>query len=68
MARGLHPTKDLMAARDADPIFDPFREDLVEYLALRLGVPHDVALSMLGDWLLDFERAHPLAARTHGRS
>jgi hypothetical protein len=57
-----------MAARDADPTFDPFREDLVAYLAERLGVPHDVALSMLGDWLLDFERAHMLAARTQERS
>ena len=56
-----------MAARDADPTPDPFREDLVAYLAERLCVPHDVALSMLGDWLLDFERAH-MAARTHERS
>ena len=56
-----------MAARDADPTFDPFREDLVAYLAKRLGGPDDVALSMLGDWLLDFERAHLRAARTHER-
>jgi hypothetical protein len=45
-----------MAARAPDPTFDPFREDLVDYLAKRLDVPHDVALSMLGDWLLDRER------------
>ena len=54
-----------MAARDADPTLDPFREDLVAYLAKRLGVPDHVALSMLGDWLLDFEPAHVL--QTHER-
>ena len=56
-----------MAARDADPTFDPFRDDLVAYLAERLGVPHDVALSMLGDWLLDCERAQLPAARNPER-
>jgi hypothetical protein len=53
-----------MVARDADPTVDPCRDDLVAYLAKRLGVPHDVALSMLGDWLLDFERTHVLAERS----
>ena len=47
-----------MTARDGDPTADPFRYDLVDYLAKRLGVPHEVALSTLGDWLVDFERTY----------
>ena len=54
-----------MAARDADPTSDPFRDELVAYLAKRLGVPHEVALSTLGDWLLDFERTHARPERFH---
>ncbi len=53
-----------MAARDAEPTGDPFRDELVAYLAMRLGVPHDVALATLGDWLLDFERTHVRPERT----
>ncbi len=54
-----------MDARDADPTVDLFRDELVAFLAKRLGVPHEVALSTLGDWLLDFERTHVLPERTH---
>lgn len=49
-----------MAAVNPDPTADDFREDLVAYLAKRLGVPREVALSTLGDWLLHFERTHVL--------
>lgn len=52
-----------MAARDADPTVDAFRDELVAFLAKRLGVPHEVALSTLGDWLLDFQRTHALLER-----
>jgi hypothetical protein len=54
-----------MDARDADPTTDVFRDELVAFLAKRLGVPHEVALSTLGDWLLDFERTHARLERAH---
>lgn len=42
--------------------FDAFRDDFVAYLAVRLGVSRDTALSYLGDWLIAFQAdAHPPA-------
>jgi hypothetical protein len=52
-----------MQARDPDPTEDISPDDLVAYLAKRLGVSDDVALSTLGDWLLDFEPTHVLPER-----
>jgi len=47
-----------MDARDAEPPIDAAGDELIAFLSKRLGVPHEVALSTLGDWLLDFERTH----------
>lgn len=55
--------KRTMVARDADPAGDGFREELVAFLAKRLGVSHDVALSTLGDWLIEFERTHAVVPK-----
>ncbi|HEX2877789.1 MAG TPA: hypothetical protein VHP33_41350 [Polyangiaceae bacterium] len=45
-----------------DNDFDAFREDFVVYLAARLGVSREAALSYLGDWLIAFKAdAHPPA-------
>jgi len=41
-----------MSGRDID--LDEFRDDFVIYLANRLGVPHEVAATYLGNWLLAF--------------
>lgn len=42
--------------------FDAFRDDFVVYLAARLGVSKDAALSYLGDWLIAFKAdVHPPA-------
>lgn len=42
--------------------FDAFRDDFVVYLAVRLGVSKDTALSYLGDWLIAFQAdVHPPA-------
>lgn len=49
-----------MAALDPDSSVNSFREDLVTYLAERLGVPREIALSTLGEWLLHYERTHLL--------
>ena len=56
-----------MDASDKDQTNEPFRDDLVAYLAKRLGVSHEVARSTLGDWLLHFERrqAPPGGARRY---
>jgi hypothetical protein len=56
-----------MIARTADPTFDPFRDELVAFLAQRLGVSPEVALSTLGDWLLNFESRHQLIERARRR-
>ena len=53
-----------MTGRDAEPPVDAIRDDLIAYLAKRLGVSHDVALSTLGNWLVDFERAQVRPERT----
>ena len=47
-----------MADSEADKTFDVFRYDLVEYLARRLGIPREVALRTLGDWLVYFRPEH----------
>jgi hypothetical protein len=49
-----------MAALDPDSSLDNFRDDLLAYLAKRLGVPREIALSTLGEWLLHYERTHVL--------
>jgi len=42
--------------------FDAFRDDFIVYLAGRLGVSNDAALSYLGDWLMAFKADfHPPA-------
>ncbi|MDF3068333.1 MAG: hypothetical protein K0R38_3934 [Polyangiaceae bacterium] len=49
-----------MAALHPDSSVDGFRDDLLAYLAKRLGVPREIALSTLGEWLLHYERTHVL--------
>ena len=61
-ARDAEPTFDALRA---EPTFDALRDDLVTFLAKRLGVPPEVALSTLGDWLLDFERTRVPPERAH---
>jgi hypothetical protein len=48
-----------------DTDFESFRDDFVLYLASRLGVSKEIALSYLGDWLIAFQaEPHPaLVAR-----
>lgn len=48
---------------DSDQTFDVFRDDLVSYLAQKLGVPNDVALETLGDWLVRFQPQHAAVQR-----
>jgi hypothetical protein len=40
----------------AESDFDAFRDDFALYLAGRLGVSKDAALTYLGDWLIAFKR------------
>ena len=53
----------------AESDFDAFHDDFVLYLAGRLGVSRDAALTCLGDWLLAFKRDanSPLACIAAGR-
>jgi hypothetical protein len=46
----------------APPTSDQSRDDLVTYLAERLGVSREAALVTLGDWLVDFERVRDCVA------
>ena len=43
---------------DSDQALDGGRYDLVAHLAKRLGIPQEVALETLGDWLVSFQPKH----------
>lgn len=61
------PRRGAMTDRPAEPTFDPFRDELVTFLAQRLGVSPEVALSTLGDWLLNFEATDQRLERARRR-
>lgn len=52
----------------AESDFDVFRDDFLLYLAARLGVTRDAALSYLGDWLIAFtpDTPPPIASTAAG--
>ena len=57
-----------MTDSNPDLAFDAFRDDLVAYLARRLGVSHAVALATLGNWLVTFEPVRASVYALEGRN
>ncbi len=56
-----------MAESDPPPTSEPPHDDLIAFLAGRLGISHELTLIALGDWLRDFERTQRPAANASRR-